>query len=54
MDMINKCSSLLQMPSLPSFEVLPRHGYNCLDFETCFEFEILVGAEQFLDLSLGD
>jgi hypothetical protein len=32
------------MPSLPSFEVLPRHGYNCLDFETCFELEILVGA----------
>jgi hypothetical protein len=31
-------------PSLPSFEVLPRHGYNCLDFEACFEFEILVGA----------
>jgi hypothetical protein len=44
MDMINKCSSLLQMPSLPSFEVLPRHGYNCLDFETYFELEVLVGA----------
>jgi hypothetical protein len=44
MDMINKCSSLLQMPSLPSLEVLPRHGYNGLDFETCFELEILVGA----------
>jgi hypothetical protein len=43
MDMINKCSSFLQMPNLPSFEVLPRHGCNCLDFETCFEFEILVG-----------
>jgi hypothetical protein len=43
MDMINKCSSL--MPSLPYFEVHPRHGYNCLDFETCFEFEIFVGSK---------